>query len=1216
MISDNQRGLTLILLGANLLFACVLSLALWFSHQQHLRYAQERAENTALVLERSLSGVLGQINLSLAAVQEELERGLKQGDHDHAKVNALIANLVHHAPAIIALRYADATGQMPANAGFPRGNAAISIADRDYFQWQRSHPAGGMSRSKPLVGRLNGKWSIIFAHAYRHPDGTFAGVVLASVDLDYFSKLFAELKQGDRSQISFLDKDFTRTVTYPLPAHHAWLGQRMQQEAVIKQLQTGVSTLTTTFTTQTDFVRRIYAFRKLETQTDWIMVGLSTEDELAPWRQQVVLALGVLLIFAALTGAAGRQIRRGLRGQQEALALLKSTLEATDHGILVIDIAGKVLHHNQRLVQMWGLPPEFAHTRDAQRILSHIRDHLLNPAEFECNQQALSAKPELARVDTLELKDKRVFEQTALPMWLDGKLEGRTLGFHDISARSHIEKLLNFIARQEWVGAGQAFLPALAAQLASILDQDYVLIVKLSDEPGMAETVARHAHSELSSNYRYALAGTPCENVIGKTSCLYREGVQALFPDDCRLAEMQAESYLGIPLSDSTGRPIGLIAVLGRRPLENADQVRSLLQLVAATTAAELAQLREKRRLRQERDRAQGYLDTIETMVVVLDRDGRIARINRKACQLLGWTESELVGQAWFEHCLPQPEGREQVLPYFLKLMAGEATSGEYFENDILTKEGLRRSIAWHNALLYDDDRRIFGSLSAGEDITERKARNAELEEYRHHLEQLVEARTRELAVAKDLAESANRAKSVFLANMSHELRTPLNAILGFARLLERNPGLSDESQKQLATVNRAGLHLLALINDVLEISRIEAGHQELKLGAFSLNALLSDLKEMIQVRADDKGLGFAVHCADGLPDHVLADENRLKQVLLNLLGNAVKYTEQGQISLHVSQHADTMCFEVSDTGPGIAEADQSRIFQAFYQTEAGIAKGDGTGLGLAISHEYAKLMGGELSVKSQLGQGSVFTLRIPLRAAAGDTPTKPARRGHVTGLAAHSLQARILIVDDQADNRELICQILSMAGFDSQSVRAVSSGRQAIRTFLDWAPHFIWMDMRMPDLDGYESTRQIRALPGGHAVKIVALTASAFAEDRAAALSAGCDELVKKPVAEDELFDVMQKLLGLHYCYETQAPAHTAPALASDVDLSVLPTALLSALRLAANALDLETAHHITTQARELGYSTQASGIEALLAKYRFDLIQRMCDSELGSEQ
>ena len=399
------------------------------------------------------------------------------------------------------------------------------------------------------------------------------------------------------------------------------------------------------------------------------------------------------------------------------------------------------------------------------------------------------------------------------------------------------------------------------------------------------------------------------------------------------------------------------------------------------------------------------------------------------------------------------------------------------------------------------------------------------------------------LAAARVVAESANRAKSLFLSNMSHELRTPLNAILGFAQIMERDPALSETHRRGLATINRSGRHLLSLINDVLEIARIEAGRTTVQNEAFNLDATLAPVEEMIRIRAKAKGLALTVERHGELPSHVMGDAHHLQQVLINLLGNAVKYTEAGSIALRLTAIDDTVRFEVADTGPGIAQDDQEKIFQAFYQTQLGIAKGEGTGLGLTISREYVRLLGGALTVQSEPAKGSVFRFTLPLPAA--EAPQASIQRPRVMGVEAGQPEYRILIVEDEPESREVLKLLLEGAGF---RVRQAEDGRRAVELFQSWQPHLIWMDMKMPEMDGYQATRAIRALPGGDAVKIAALTASAFQEDRSRILAAGCDEMATKPFEEDELFAVMGRLLGVRYRHAEAEQPPTLTIAAAEV--------------------------------------------------------------------
>jgi signal transduction histidine kinase/CheY-like chemotaxis protein len=475
----------------------------------------------------------------------------------------------------------------------------------------------------------------------------------------------------------------------------------------------------------------------------------------------------------------------------------------------------------------------------------------------------------------------------------------------------------------------------------------------------------------------------------------------------------------------------------------------------------------------------------------------------------------------------------------------------------------------------------------------------AELRDYKGHLEELVARRTEELHQALAVAESASRAKSRFLANMSHELRTPLNAILGFAQIMDRDPSLDIGQHRQLATIHRSGRHLLALINDVLEIARIEAGRTRVEVAPFDLDETLAAIAEMIRVRAEAQGLSLRVDRSGDLPTYVLGDAHHLRQVLINLLGNAVKFTDQGVITLRVAAQGDRVRFAVSDTGPGIPAQEQARIFEAFYQTDQGAATGEGTGLGLTISREFVRLMGGELSVESVPGQGSTFSFEIPL--AATEMPLAGPAHRLVVGLEPGQPAYRILVAEDKEDNRELALRLLEAVGFE---VRSVENGTQAVELFQAWQPDFIWMDMRMPVLDGYAATRAIRRLPGGQRVKIAALTASAFQEDRDAILAAGCDEMVRKPIEEGPFFEVMSRLLGVRFRHA--APAETATT-AGSLDLSPLSAQQRGELREAALLMDLELARRVVGRIRT-EHPAVAEGIDELVESFRFDLIAERC--------
>ncbi len=502
----------------------------------------------------------------------------------------------------------------------------------------------------------------------------------------------------------------------------------------------------------------------------------------------------------------------------------------------------------------------------------------------------------------------------------------------------------------------------------------------------------------------------------------------------------------------------------------------------------------------------------------------------------------------------------------------------------------------------------------------ERKRAETELKEYRDHLEELVRLRTDELAMAKDHAEAANQAKSAFLANMSHELRSPLNIILGFTQLMERDPSISQANRETLSLIGRSGEHLLTLINDVLEMSRIEAGHSGLRIQGFDLFETLLGVEEMKRSRALAKGLELTVQIAPDVPRFIATDEAKLRQVLLNLIGNAIKFTTEGRVILRVSNGSEDrgeqkagpvavrLLFEVEDTGVGIAPEQARRIFDPFVQAREGQPIKEGAGLGLAISRKYVQLMGGKIRVASTLHKGSVFSFDV-LADLVGPTDVVAREQSahRVIGLAPGTPPYRILVVEDMEVSRLLLRSLLESVGFQ---VREAANGQEAIEAFEQWKPDLIWMDMLMPVMDGYEATRRIKASNRERRTTIISISASSFEEEKELALSSGCDDFVRKPFKEADIFDAMSRHLGVQYVTDvdrtaqsTEAGGHAEQAPVTAGDLSGLSSGLLASLESAAESLKFMDVQDVIERIRTVDPDL-GSRLAHLAKEFRYDLI------------
>ncbi len=582
------------------------------------------------------------------------------------------------------------------------------------------------------------------------------------------------------------------------------------------------------------------------------------------------------------------------------------------------------------------------------------------------------------------------------------------------------------------------------------------------------------------------------------------------------------------------------------------------------------------RSLEDREQRLRALVSTAVDGVMIIDANGTVQEYNPACEQLFGYREDEVVGRN-VKMLMPSPyrEEHDEYLSRY-RTTGNKRIIGIGREVEGRRKDGTTFPMELSVGEARPGGQQVFVGIIR--DITARKSAE------------------QSLRVAKEQAESASHAKSRFLANMSHEIRTPMNAVLGYTQLIETDPDMPDKYRRPLKAIHSAGNHLISLIDDILDLSKIEAGVMELDARDFDLGDLTEDISGMFAIRCEQKGLTWRedVHIGERA---VRADDRKLRQILINLLGNSVKFTDRGVISLKVEQSGQRYTFSVEDTGPGITEDAQERIFEPFQQAEEGEAKG-GTGLGLAITRRHIELMGGSLSLESTPGEGSCFRFELELPPAEGDLSAMREQKGTLCRLA-EPYHVRALVVDDVEDNREVLSGLLERAGVE---VTMSNNGAEALQRIGEQFPDIVFMDVRMPVMDGLTAVRHVRERWPAKGIVCVAITASGLLRQQSFYLDAGFDDFIGKPFLFEKICNCMVRHLQVEFVHEPAAEkaAGIVPC-ADKPDEIDIPAGLCERLLAAARINALTEIETLIDELKRLnpGARCLANELEKLLSSY-----------------
>ena len=1137
------------LLCVNILAVAFCGFFLYKSRLQHELTAEQQTQNIASAVDLNVSGSVERIDLVLRMAVDELERRLAEGTFDDARTNAFLTRLASRLPEVEALRAADADGHVILGKDVSRSDN-VTWADRDYFIDHRTRPDAGLQISKARPGRVTKQYIVGFSRRYNYPDGRFAGVISAPIPVNHFADLLARFEVGRHGIVALRDADLRLIARFPaapeLPVGQ--IGNSTVSGELRRRVESGIRTATyfAPATSSADGNARLLTFRRLDKAPVIVVTGTTSEDYLAAWRNELYLTSAVIAGFMLLSIFSGgflvQQLRETERREQE----LRRSIEIRQHqhesmrslneiaALSHLPLAEQLERALRVGAGLYGLELGIISqvTGEIYRIVAHVSPSgmLHDGQEFALGETYCKMTLDSGSVVTIAHMAASPFANhpcydafklesyIGAPILVDGAVYG-TVNFSSATAYHRAfddtdREFISLLAR--WIGSAlerersQQDLAASERQLQTIIETEPECVKTLALD-GTVQQMNRAGLAMVEADSADQVIG---RNVINIVAPAYRQAFRDL---NTKIKRGESGSLAfeiiglkgghrwlethAVPMRDNDGTVIGLLGLTRditekkRVEAELEEHRRNLEALVEQRTTA----------LLETEARASHIIQSSADGLYGIDADGLITFINPAACAMLGYTAEQAIGQhchALFHH--RKPDGTaypEAECPSLGALKFGHQIR---VDNEVYWHaDGHPVPVMYSTHPIIQNGKTI-GAVTSVVDMTTQRA--------------AAEAREQALLAAEHLA----RVRSEFLANMSHEIRTPLNGVLGFADIGYRNCEDSAKARNAFAKIQASGQRLLGVINDVLDFSKIEAGKLIIEQTEVRIAEVVDHAVDLVRGRAEAKHLALKIELAPDLPGHCLSDPLRLGQVLLNVLSNAIKFTEEGGVTLSVSRQADQLSFRISDSGIGMNEAQLAELFKPFQQGDASATRRfGGTGLGLAISKRIVELMHGSIAVDSQLGRGTTVEFSLPLIACA-PSATPPAGDGSRADAAKPLAGLTFLIAEDEEVNRMILEDNLRE---DGAQVIVVNNGREAVERVAgdeDRAFDFVLMDIQMPEMDGYEATRRIREI-APH-LPIIAQTAHAFSEERERCLAAGMIGHLAKPIDPQALIRLVRE--------------------------------------------------------------------------------------------